>query len=85
MCTCHLVWLRHSSAHPAPPPRRPLPCVQVAAANVYDATSAIAESEAVVVGLPSAPKLPADPVSAGVGKITLKWEADQTNAFIRTT
>lgn len=71
----------------SPGPATPVPvaCVQVAAANKHDATSALAESEAVVVGLPSAPRLPVDPVSAGVGKISLKWEADQTNVFIGTT
>lgn len=60
-------------------------CVQVTAANMYDATSATVESEAVVVGLPDAPTLPTDAVSAGVGKITLKWDAAATNAQIGTT
>ncbi len=41
-------------------------------------------SEAVVVGLPDAPELPADAVTADVGKINLKWTATQTNAFIGT-
>lgn len=52
---------------------------------MFDATSATVESEAVVVGLPDGPSLPADAISAGVGKITLKWTAPQTNAFIGTT
>lgn len=72
-------------AHPAHLNDRLPVRMQVAIANKYDATSATAESEAVVVGLPDAPTLPTDAVSAGVGQITLKWTAPQTNAFIGTT
>jgi len=59
-------------------------CPQVTATNEHKATSDKAVSEAVVVGLPDAPELPADAVTADVGKITLKWTAAQTNAFIGT-
>lgn len=37
-----------------------------------------------MVGLPDAPTLSDDAVTAGVGKITLKWAAAPTNAFIGT-
>ena len=67
---------QHSAPHSA--------CLQVTAANEFDATSDKAVSEAVVVGLPDAPTLPADAVAAGVGKITLKWSAPEVNAFIGT-
>ncbi|PRW20918.1 fibronectin type III domain-containing [Chlorella sorokiniana] len=57
---------------------------EVTATNEHKATSDKAVSEAVVVGVPDAPTLPADAVTADVGKITLKWTAPQTNAFIGT-
>ena len=59
-------------------------CNQVTATNEHKAASNKAVSEAVVVGLPDAPTLPADAVTADVGRITLKWSAEQTNAFIDT-
>ncbi|PRW20837.1 Ig-like domain repeat [Chlorella sorokiniana] len=57
---------------------------EVTATNEHKATSDKTVSEAVVVGLPDAPALPADAVTAAVGKITLKWTAPQTNAAIGT-
>lgn len=44
----------------------------------------MAESDALVLGLPDVPTLPADAVTATVGKITLKWTAPHTNDFIGT-
>ena len=64
-------------------PHRPA-LLQVTATNTYGATSDKSVSEAVVVGLPGAPSLPDDAVSAGVGKVTLKWTAPKANAFIGT-
>ena len=58
--------------------------LQVVASNVHKTTSLAAVSQQVVVGLPDAPTLPADAVTAAVGKITLKWTAPQTNDFIGT-
>ena len=37
-----------------------------------------------VLGLPDAPALPGDAITAAVGKIVLKWTAPQTNGFIGT-
>lgn len=61
-----------------------LPAVpQVTAANEYDATAGATVSELVVVGLPDAPT-GVEVTTPEVGKATLKWAADPTNAFIGT-
>lgn len=46
----------------------------------------MAESEAVVLGLPDAPILAAgtEGINPGVGRVSLAWSAPQTNAFIGT-
>jgi len=68
----------------APLPSFPHP-LQLTASNVHGAHGPVAQSEPVVLGLPDAPTLPGDAVTAAaVGKITLKWSAEQTNDFIGT-
>ena len=46
----------------------------------------MAESDAVVLGLPDAPTLApgTDGINPGVGRVTIAWSAPQTNAFIGT-
>ena len=65
-------------------PSPPAHALQLTASNEHGAHGPVALSEPVVVGLPDAPTLPADAVTADVGKITLKWTAPQTNDFIGT-
>lgn len=58
--------------------------LQLTASNEHGTPSEEVISQDVVVGLPDAPTLPGDAVTAAVGKITLKWSAEQTNDFIGT-
>lgn len=72
---------------PQPPTlHRPPPVVQLTASNTHGDHGPVAETEAVVLGLPDAPTLAAgtDGINPGVGKVTLSWTAPQTNAFIGT-
>ena len=50
---------------------------------MHEATSGLAESDAVVVGKPDAATVAE--VTPDVGRVTLKWTADATNAAIGTT
>lgn len=58
--------------------------LQLTASNPRGDHGPVAQSEAVVLGLPDAPTLAGDAVAPSVGKITLKWSAPQTNGFIGT-
>lgn len=60
----------------------PSSLVQVTASNQNNATKTVSGS--MVVGLPEAPNLPADAVTPGIGKITLRWTADAVNNAIGT-
>lgn len=62
----------------------PVQTPQLTASNVHGARDGEAQSDPVVLGLPDAPALPGDAITAAVGKIVLKWTAPQTNGFIGT-
>ena len=68
------------------PATAPIITAQLTASNTHGAHGPVAESEAVVLGLPDAPTLApgTDGINPGVGKLTLTWSAPQTNAFIGT-